>query len=78
LALITVGPEARPGALLALGGLDFEVGARSRSSATIGLDTADFLTLGLPLDFAADWAKPVMAKLNPNVIAIAVFFMIST
>jgi hypothetical protein len=78
LALITVGPEARPGAL-ALGGLDFEVAARSRSPATIGLAAADFLTLGLSLGFfAVDWAKPVMAKLNPNVSAIAVFFMIST
>ena len=61
-----------------MGGLDFEVGARSGASATIGLAAADFLTLGLPLDFAADWAKPVMAKPNPNVSAIAVFFMIST
>ena len=60
-----------------MGGLDFEVAARS--PATIGLAAADFLTLGPPLGFfAVDWAKPVMAKLNPNVSAIAVFFMIST
>ena len=60
-----------------MGGLDFEVAARS--PATIGLAAADFLTLGPPLGFfAVDWAKPVMAKLNPNVSAISVFFMIST
>jgi hypothetical protein len=64
LALITVGPEARPGAL-GLGSLDFE-------------EAAGFAGFGLPLGFAADWAKPAMAKLNPNISVIAVFFMIST
>jgi hypothetical protein len=75
LALTIVGPEAGRGDST-LGGLDFEAAARSRSSATIGLDAADLLTLGLPLGFF--WAKPVMAKLNPNISTIAVFFIIST
>ena len=48
-----------------LGSLDFE-------------EAAGFAGFGLPLGFAADWAKPAMAKLNPNISVIAVFFMIST
>jgi hypothetical protein len=32
---------------------------------------------GLPLGFGDDWAKPAMAKLNPNISVIAVFFMLS-
>jgi len=75
LALTIVGPEVGRGES-SLGGLDFEVEARSRSSATIGLDSGDFLTLGLPLGLF--WAKPVMAKLNPNISVITVLFIILT
>jgi hypothetical protein len=88
---IIAGPEAGRGGS-SLNGLDFEVVARSRSSATIGevavrsrssatigLDAGGFLTLVLPLGFfAVNWAKPVMAKLSPNISVIAVFFIIST
>ena len=72
LALMIVGPES--GRVESnLDGLDFEVTAWSRSSATIGLDSGDFLTLGLPLGLF--WAKPVRAKLNPNISVITVLFI---
>jgi len=64
LALTIVGSEAGRSDSI-LGGLAFG-------------EAAGFAALGLPLGFAADWAKPVTAKPKPNVNAIAVFFMIST
>ena len=68
--MITVGPEARPGAL-ALGGLDFEEAAELVLLSVLGLAWVDWI-------WVLGWAKPAMAKLNPNVSAIAVFFIIST
>lgn len=62
LALTIVGPEA-------------DRCEPSPSGLAFG-EAAGFAALGLPLGFAADWAKPFIAKPNPNVTAIAVFFMI--
>jgi hypothetical protein len=78
--LITVGPEARPGAL-ALGGLDFEEAAELVLLSVLAADWVLLSVLGLAwVDWiwVLGWAKPAMAKLNPNVSAIAVFFIILT
>jgi len=78
LALTIVGFEIGRGGST-MSGLEFEEAARSRSSATIGVDSAGFVTVGLSLaSLGLFWAKPAMAKLNPNISVITVLFIILT